>query len=204
MNKNHQSFVMKIVFAISILFFSPGFHQYTVAQNMDQKIKSVLSKKYPSKVTLKEGDLQYNETTVLLKLDFFQSVSCCNNLQFYKTTLQTAYFEFPEVEILIAAEISDASNMQILKSLSFEPPDMSFMKLFYGCQVQTAKQRQELAYAITKLMASVAVKPATEMLLSENPYHLLYRISQANHSYIDFTYKFSKNEKLETILIHGN
>ena len=135
---------------------------------MIQNIETYLIARYPAKKTLKEGEFQYITKSEISKLPLIQFKTCYNHLEFYKTQLQTAYFEFKEVDILIAVETGNPKNIYLLKSLSFEPPDQEFLKLFYNCAAKPANESDQLAHAITSLLASVAVQPQIEKVSTEN------------------------------------
>jgi hypothetical protein len=173
-------------------------------QNMNQKVEEYLIAVYPQKKELQEGEFQYIRSSKISRLPANEIKKCYPGWEFYRTHLQTAYFEFPEVEVLIAIEAKNPNRIYLLKSLSFEPPDPVFLTLFYGCVRKSENEQHQLAHAITALMASVAVQPEIEELSSNNDSEVSYRINQANGSYVDFKYRFNDNGVLDHIFCSGN
>ncbi len=177
--------------------------QCVKTQNMNQKIKTYFTTVYPEKQTIEEGEFQYRDSKIL-KQSFDRPTDCYSNLEFYTTVLQTGYFEFFEVKVLITVENGNVENVQMLKSLSFEPPNKDFLKVFFGCERKSWKPQHELASELTSLMATVAVQPKIEDISSKENHKVSFRINQANGSYIDFEYHFNENGVLDNISFIGN
>jgi hypothetical protein len=188
-----------LIIGLSVLFSNKEISK----QNMKEKVEEYLHKIYPEKKSLQEGEFQYVGRTEIVSLSANDLGKCSKQWKFYRTHLQTAYFEFPTVEILIAIDTENPNDVYLLKSLSYEPPDSRFYEVFYGCSGLTKREQQTLAYAITTLLGSVAVQPEIEEL-SSNDNEVTIRINQANGSYVDFAYMFNAKGGLNKILSSGN
>jgi hypothetical protein len=194
-----QMRMIVLIIGLSFLFSNKEISK----QNMKDKVEEYLRKIYPEKKSLQEGEFQYAGRTEIVSLSANDLGKCSKQWKFYRTHLQTAYFEFPTVEVLIAIDTENPNDVYLLKSLSYEPPDPRFYEVFYGCSGLTKREQETLAHAITKLLGSVAVQPEIEEL-SSNDNEVTIRINQANGSYVDFAYMFNAKGGLNKILSSGN
>jgi len=188
------------IFGLSFLFF----RKETANQNMKEKVEEYLHQVYPEKKSLQEGEFQYAGRTEIVSLSTTDLGKCSRQWKFYRTHLQTAYFEFPTVEVLIAIDTKNPKHVYLLKSLSYEPPDPRFYEVFHGCNGLTKREQETLAHAITTLLGSIAVEPEIEVLSSNKENEIIIRINQANGSYVDFAYIFNVKGGLDKILSSGN
>jgi len=191
---------MIVIIGLSFLFF----RKETPNQNMKEKVEEYLHQVYPEKKSLQEGEFQYAGHTEIESLLATDLGKCSKQWEFYRTHLQTAYFEFPTVEVLIAIDTENPAHVYLLKSLSYEPPNPRFFEVFHTCNGLTNREQQTLAHAITKLLGSVAVEPDVEELSTNRDNEVIIRINQANGSYVDFAYIFNTKGGLDKILSSGN
>lgn len=171
---------------------------------MEQEVEEYLRSVYPEKRIQYEDEFQFEKNTKILELSFPLIEKHYPQLKLYKTHLKTAYFEFPEVEILIAVKDGNIKNIHLLKSLSFEPIKQDFLEIFNGGVCKSWNKQNELGKEITTLFSSVAVQPEIQEKSSQSAKTIRYRINQSNSSYIDLKFIFNNKGELINILFSGN
>lgn len=185
---------MKVYLSFFLTFFLLNISQ-NCQSNMNASIEELLKRKYPLKGEVVEGDLVYVPSTPVIRMDLNLIETSYPDLVFYKTKLQTAYFEYPEVEVL--AVVSNKTNhLTILLSLGFEPPNNDFLNLFINGNSTKKNNKVELAQQIMDLFASMAINPKLEVVNTTLPDQLYFKLWQNNLSYRIFKFYFDDSNKI--------
>ncbi len=119
------------------------------------RVREHLARKYREKRPGREGDLVFLPSTTVGRLDTPALRRSAPRLWFYVTELATEYFEYPSVQVIVAARIDSAGQLTTTELLSptYNRENREWAAQFHGLRAPTAGDRRKLAREIAGLYA---------------------------------------------------
>jgi hypothetical protein len=111
-----------------------------------QAVKRHLEKKYSAEGTAWNSRLGFDPAAEMVELDAPVLRKHLPGTRFYRTSLKTSFLSYREVEMVVAATVTDG-KITTREGLSpiFTPVSKEFLDQFRGIPARTTEERRQLA-----------------------------------------------------------
>ena len=152
-------------------------------------VQNYLQENFPLRSQQHEGELVFQDT--MLHRISFPTLSKHLKYNFYKAHLVTGYFEYMLLEIIVAVNQYNSSQIVILKSPTFSSDDQEFLKLFQNISIDTKNDKQLFSKEIAMLFKEITYNGKVGELENLNPNIYSFELWHNDLSWriFDFTFK---------------
>ena len=125
-------------------------------------IQKHLSQRYPVKSPRVAGELQFELETSLIEFAAPAIRRADSTLRLYRTSFSTGHFEYPEVEVAVAAWM-EGGVLKTAECLSpvYTGESTSFIGRFRGLKGKSAAEREKLANEICEVFSGITYRGRT-------------------------------------------
>lgn len=124
-----------------------------------EAIRKHLGQRYPAKIARVAGELHFGPDTKVTEFATPAIRQADSTLRLYRTSLSTGHFEYPDVEVAVAAWM-DGGVLKTVECLSpvYTDESASFIGRLRGLRAKTMKEREKLASEICQLFSGITYR----------------------------------------------